>query len=134
MSRVYLSKGILLRALVRFVMSGRSWGQTGPNLSATLTSCQWEGVKGGMKRSEAAGAEAYGIPKYPSTSLGILPDLGIMIPRTLPYAVFTTLVLLPRPHMPKRMRENPQRVSRKRNRWRKKDHRIQKLLYNDIDV
>ena len=46
-----------------------------------------------MKRREAAGAEAYGTPRNPSTSRVKLPDRGIMIPRTLPYAVSTNLVL-----------------------------------------
>lgn len=93
----------LFRTAVSFLISGKTWGHTGLNLSATLIPDQRAPVTGGMNLSEASGGEAYGIPLKTSTGSKYLDSRVTITPLRSPYFVLTTLELrvpVPAPEVP----------------------------------
>lgn len=83
-------RAIVFRAAVSSDTLGNRCGQTGWNLSATLTPDHSEPVTGGINRSEPTGGEAYGTPRNTSTASSRRLSGVTITPLTSPYLVRTT--------------------------------------------
>ena len=72
------------KADVLLLMSGYFWGQTEPNVSASLVPGQRSGGFGGLYRRGPIGGAAYGTPRKTSTVSKCLEFSSRIMPRISP--------------------------------------------------